>query len=60
LLIAAEPYENISFKVQSREIDQSPGKFWTYWDKDSKQFSLQFFFKNASFESDAAPGVAAH
>ncbi|ORX44081.1 hypothetical protein DM01DRAFT_1340491 [Hesseltinella vesiculosa] len=45
LVIAAEPYESISFKIQSKEIDRAPGKFWTYWDKDSKQFSLQFLFK---------------
>ncbi|CAO3647542.1 unnamed protein product [Cunninghamella blakesleeana] len=45
LLIAAEPYETIAYKIQSKEIDRSPGKFWTHWDKDSKQFSMQFFFK---------------
>ncbi|ORX88617.1 hypothetical protein K493DRAFT_290373 [Basidiobolus meristosporus CBS 931.73] len=46
LLFAAEPYETIAFKVQSREIDKGEGKFFTHWDPDSKQFSLQFFFKN--------------
>ncbi|KAI8825553.1 Splicing factor 3A subunit 2 [Chytriomyces hyalinus] len=45
LLIAAEPYETVAFKVQSKEIDRSEGKFWTYWDMDARQFSLQFFFK---------------
>ncbi|KAG2177049.1 hypothetical protein INT43_007705 [Umbelopsis isabellina] len=54
LLVAAEPYETIGFKIQSKEVDQSSGKFWSHWDKDSKQFSLQFFFKNTSFENDAA------
>ncbi|ORZ08340.1 hypothetical protein BCR42DRAFT_424915 [Absidia repens] len=56
LLIAAEPYETISFKVQSKEIDRSPGRFWTHWDKDGKQFSLQFFFKHnaAMFEGVGA------
>lgn len=46
LVIAAEPYESISFKIQSLKVDETPGKFWTHWDKDAKQFSLQFFFRN--------------
>ncbi|KAJ1551185.1 Splicing factor 3A subunit 2 [Nowakowskiella sp. JEL0078] len=57
LLFAAEPYETISFKVQSREIDRHEGRFWTHWDSDSKQFSLQFFFRNSPFGGIQAPGV---
>jgi splicing factor 3A subunit 2 len=45
LLFAAEPYETIAFKVPSREIEKSEGKFWTYWNKDTKQFFLQLSFK---------------
>lgn len=45
LLVAAEPYETIGFKIPSREIDKSEQKFWTYWNKDTKQFFLQFYFK---------------
>ncbi|KAH9374121.1 hypothetical protein HPB48_005390 [Haemaphysalis longicornis] len=45
LLFAAEPYETIAFKVPSREVDKSEGKFWTLWNRDSKQFFLQFSFK---------------
>lgn len=45
LLVAAEPYETIGFKIPSREIDKSDSKFWTYWNKDTKQFFLQFYFK---------------
>lgn len=45
LLFAAEPYETISFKVPSREIDKGDGKFWTYWNPDTKQFFLQFHYK---------------
>ncbi|KAI9362940.1 hypothetical protein DFJ73DRAFT_956611 [Zopfochytrium polystomum] len=52
LLIAAEPYETIAFKIQSREIDRGEGKFWTHWDPDARQFHLQFFFK-----VDRAPGM---
>lgn len=30
LIFAAEPYENVAFKVQSMDIDQE--QLWTYWD----------------------------
>ncbi|XP_077971487.1 splicing factor 3A subunit 2-like [Styela clava] len=45
LLFAAEPYETIAFKVPSREIDKSESKFWTHWNKETKQFFLQFHYK---------------
>lgn len=45
LLFAAEPYETIAFKVPSREVDKSEGKFWVLWNKETKQFFLQFSFK---------------
>lgn len=45
LLFAAEPYETIAFKVPSREIDKDPRKLWTYWNRDAKQFYLQFAYK---------------
>ncbi|RKP05926.1 hypothetical protein THASP1DRAFT_35249 [Thamnocephalis sphaerospora] len=50
LLFAAEPYETVAFKVQSKEIDRSDGRFWTHWDPDAKQFTLQFFFRRDSLE----------
>lgn len=46
LLFAAEPYETIAFKVPSREVEKSDNKFWTHWNRDTKQFFLQFAFKN--------------
>ncbi|CAG5131087.1 unnamed protein product [Candidula unifasciata] len=45
LLFAAEPYETIAFKVPSREVDKDPRKLWTHWNKETKQFFLQFAFK---------------
>ncbi|XP_037070865.1 splicing factor 3A subunit 2-like, partial [Pollicipes pollicipes] len=45
LLFAAEPYETIAFKVPSREVEKSEEKFWTLWNKDTKQFFLQFAYK---------------
>lgn len=48
LLFAAEPYETIAFKVPSREVEKIETKFWTHWNRDTKQFFLQFAFKNES------------
>ncbi|XP_002994716.2 splicing factor 3A subunit 2 [Selaginella moellendorffii] len=46
LLFAAEPYEIIAFKIPSTEIDKSANdKFFFHWDQDSKQFTLQLYFK---------------
>lgn len=45
LLFAAEPYETIAFKVPSREVDKVENRFWTMWNKDTKQFFLQFSYK---------------
>lgn len=48
LLFAAEPYETIAFKVPSREVDKTDTKFWTLWNKETKEFFLQFAFKNST------------
>ncbi|CAF1417739.1 unnamed protein product [Rotaria sordida] len=45
LLFASEPYETIAFKIPSREVDKSEGKFWTFYNTETKQFFLQFPFK---------------
>ncbi|XP_075720526.1 splicing factor 3A subunit 2 [Rhinoderma darwinii] len=62
LLMAAEPYETIAFKVPSREIDKVEGKFWTHWNRETKQFFLQFHFKmekppTVASITPAPPGV---
>lgn len=49
LVIAAEPYESCAFKIEAKEIDRRPGRFWTYYDKDNKVYYLQLFFKNAHY-----------
>jgi len=45
LLFAAEPYETIAFKVPSREVDKSDHRFWSHWNRETKEFFLQFSFK---------------
>jgi splicing factor 3A subunit 2 len=59
LIVAAEPYESVSFKIQSREVDRREGKLWTFWDPDTKQYSLQFFYKTEREERyTGVPGLA--
>eukprot|EP00116_Pleurobrachia_bachei_P006147 sb/3466409/ len=45
LLFSAEPYETIAFKIPSREVDKGERKMWTQWNPQTKQFFLQFYFK---------------
>lgn len=58
VLFAAEPYETIAFKVPSREVEKSDGKFWTYWNKEANQFFLQFAFKAEPFAHSSARNAA--
>ncbi|KAF2496054.1 splicing factor 3a [Lophium mytilinum] len=59
LLIAAEPYETISFKLQAREVDRKDGRFWTWFDEDSKEFWVQVLFKTERDERYSnVPGLA--
>jgi splicing factor 3A subunit 2 len=44
ILFAAEPYETISFKIPNKSIDKEHGRFFTHWDEESSQFTLQLYF----------------
>ena len=44
LLVAAEPYETIGFKIPNIEIDFSEGKYFEAWDKEQKRYTLQLSF----------------
>ena len=44
LLVAAEPYETIAFKVPNLPIDKGEGMFTTQWNKRTRTFRLQLFF----------------
>ncbi|WFD32216.1 CWF complex protein sap62 [Malassezia sp. CBS 17886] len=59
LVVAAEPYETIAFKMQSREIDHAetltfegptpqqraePGT-WSHWDPTNKSYTIQVMFR---------------
>jgi splicing factor 3A subunit 2 len=46
LIISAEPYDNIGFKIPNEKIDTSGNSLWNYWDPDTKEYCLQFFYLN--------------
>ena len=46
LVIAADPYDTIAFKIPSQEILTENEHFFTHWDVDSCQFSIQFMFRS--------------
>jgi splicing factor 3A subunit 2 len=59
IVIAAEPYETVAFKIQARELDRSSSKYFTWFDEDSKEFWAQIVFKTEREERYAGvPGLA--
>lgn len=60
LVIAAEPYETIAFKIPSLPIDKREERHFSFWDPDSKEYYLQIMFqteRDSRFNN--APGLAA-
>lgn len=58
LLVAAEPYETCGFKLQAREVDRTGGRFWTWFDGDSREFWVQVLFKTEREERySGVPGM---
>eukprot|EP00455_Lapot_gusevi_P009425 TRINITY_DN14214_c0_g1_i2.p2 TRINITY_DN14214_c0_g1~~TRINITY_DN14214_c0_g1_i2.p2 ORF type:complete len:243 (-),score=79.12 TRINITY_DN14214_c0_g1_i2:56-784(-) len=45
ILIAAEPYSTIAFKVPNAPVDKSSEKFFTHWDSEKLVFTLQIHFR---------------
>ena len=46
LLVAGHPYETVAFKIPSRPIDFSDGKFVEQWDEDTRKYQIQLSFKD--------------
>lgn len=44
LLLAAEPYETVAFKIPNEPIDKGEDRFVTHWDAGSKKFTLTLHF----------------
>ncbi len=45
MLVAAEPYETVAFKIPNTELDFNEGKHFEAWDKESRKYTLQIAFK---------------
>ena len=44
LLIACDPYETIGFKIPNKEIDKREGRFYTKWEPNGKDFTVQLYY----------------
>ncbi|ATY62926.1 splicing factor 3a subunit 2 [Cordyceps militaris CM01] len=58
LLVAADPYETVGFKIPARELDRREDRQFCFWDPDAKEFWVQVMFmteREARF--NAAPGL---
>ena len=50
LLIAAEPYETVAFKIPNAEVEKRDADdFVAHWEPDKKTFTLQLYFKKNAF-----------
>ena len=43
-MVAADPYENIAFKIPNKPIDKAEGRFLTQFDQESGKHVIQFYF----------------
>jgi splicing factor 3A subunit 2 len=46
IVCAADPYETIAFKIPNRDLDNSEGKIFSFWDVDSRIFTVQVVFRS--------------
>ena len=44
LLLAADPYKTVAFKIPNEPIDKNPDWCGTYWDTETKKFTLTLSF----------------
>lgn len=48
LVVSAEPYSNVAFKIPGNSLDISDDRLWDYWDQDNKEYCIQIFYLNNS------------
>lgn len=58
LIVAAEPYETVAFKIPNQPIDRSPERFFTHWDEDTHFFYIQFYFLAEKKTTEEGKGAA--
>jgi len=44
LIFAADPYENVAFKIPNEPIDKGNERFVTHWDGETKTFTVTLYF----------------
>ena len=50
LLVAAEPYETVAFKIPNAEVEKrDAGDVVAHWEPDKKTFTVQLFFRKNAF-----------
>ncbi|UPK98035.1 hypothetical protein LCI18_008970 [Fusarium solani-melongenae] len=60
LLVAAEPYETVGFKIPARELDKREDRQFCFWDPDAKEYWIQVMFMTEREERfNMAPGLTA-
>ena len=50
VIFAAEPYENIAFKIPNIEIDNSDDKYYCNWNTDKKVYTVQLYFRESKLK----------
>ena len=45
VIFAAEPYENIAFKIPNLEIDNAEDKYYCNWNSEKKVYAVQLYFR---------------
>lgn len=45
IIFAAEPYDNIGFKIPNNEIEEDESLFYSEWNKEKKKFTLHLAFR---------------
>jgi splicing factor 3A subunit 2 len=61
LLIAAEPYDTVAFKIPNEPIDKGEDRFVTHWDAEDKKFTLTLCFveqEQQQEQQNATNGIA--
>ena len=56
LLVAAEPYETVGFKVPNEPLDRKEGMFVSHWDAKEKTLTLTLYFLDSKEDGEVKEG----
>lgn len=52
VIFAAEPYENIAFKIPNLEIESTEsGRYYCNWDREKKVYTIQLYFRDRKIKN---------